>query len=1564
MKKTIFAVLIITSLIFIAGLTPLSADHETTLTVPLIGMKGRLGECRVEILDVNDNVVGSGDRYAYVNRDEFSLPVKVNIRKRIDDYDVLRVRVTFKNHVHIYSYFQLQDKMIVKIIGQDEFIKGTSIHYRVIVTNQRNNQSLSGAQVQVVMLHNDTEETVFEGVTDRSGVCRTDFQLPESSNNATLRFVVRSTLGEDAYDTAIKLVSGNLTYLVTDKPVYQPGQAVHIRTLSLQKPSLIPLSDDVITLEVEDSKGNKVFKKQHATDDFGTAYVQFTLADEVNVGEYTVRAVLGTEKVEKTITVEKYVLPKFKISLDTDKQYYMPGERIEGTIDVQYFFGKPVTNARVRITTYRYDIGFQKEAVIDGATDDQGICHFSYELPEYFVGEPLEKGDAFVRLDVEVTDKANHSEKISGKRKVVQDVLTLSVVPEGGVLRPSLENRVYVLVNYPDGTPCVAQVHMSVDGQKLTGVTDEYGIAEFYVTPMSGQTVLAVTAQDERGERVRLEKTFAADVDRDQIIMRMARGIFHVGQSVDLEFLATRRTGRVYIDIVKDNQTVLTKSVGIKNGRGSYRLNLSPDIAGSIWLHAYIVTPGGDIVRDTRFCYVHAANDLSITVEPDQDEYLPGSGSNLLFTVIDENGKPVVAALCVAIVDEAVFAVSELQPGLEKVYFMLEKQILEPRYEIHGFEPENIVLKPGIHERAENVMFSTLEPKEPFPVDYTTPQETFQKVTAAFHVRLYTARDAIYNAVHQYYAEHEEYPPAVNGLQLLIDEDYLDEIAATDPWLRQYRLETTEEYLYWFTVLSAGPDGEFYTADDITEQGWRVIAGEVMFDADEMAIMPMAGAMREGVQRMKSSGLLEKKDVSQPGEPRVREFFPETFIFEPALITDANGQARLSVTVPDAITTWRITSFASSQQGQLGSVLSSLRVFQEFFVDIDLPVALTEGDEISMPVALYNYLPREQKIRVVLDKADWYDILEDDEIVKTLSKDEVSVVYFPIRVKKIGYYSMLVKAYGEAKSDAIKRSIAVLPDGKRFEDIVSDRLEGTVTQKIDFPHNAIPDAQSLTLKIFPGIYSQIVEGLDGLLGVPFGCFEQTTSVTYPNILILDYLRQTDQIRPETEMTAEEYISLGYQRLLSFEVEGGGFSWFGDAPANKVLTAYGLMEFHDMAKVYEIDERVIERTAQWLRDQQNEDGSWSPDAQYLHAEAWSKIQNSEILPTAYVCWALGDIDDRSASVQDALRYLEKNLKAAKDPYVLALIANAFVAVEPHSPTTMEVLKQLVSLAKEKDDAAYWESDVPSITFSRGHGADIEATGLACYALIKSGKYPDVVSKGLTYLIRSKDARGTWHTTQGTIIALRSLVAALGGMTEDVDAVVTVMINGKKIRTLQIDNSNADVMHQISLADYLGAANAVDIIVSGEGSFMYELTRAYYIPWTELPKPMQPPFVIDVAYDRTELAVNDIVDVGVSVRLTRPGTAQMVMVDLGIPPGFEVQTPTLDELVGTKIQKYSITPRQLIIYLDEVSSKQPVQLSYSLKAKYPIRAKVRSSRVYEYYNTGDEGVEQPTEIEVSL
>ena len=114
--------------------------------------------------------------------------------------------------------------------------------------------------------------------------------------------------------------------------------------------------------------------------------------------------------------------------------------------------------------------------------------------------------------------------------------------------------------------------------------------------------------------------------------------------------------------------------------------------------------------------------------------------------------------------------------------------------------------------------------------------------------------------------------------------------------------------------------------------------------------------------------------------------------------------------------------------------------------------------------------------------------------------------------------------------------------------------------------------------------------------MPCGCFEQTSSSTYPNVLALDYMKRTKKLTPEVHAKAEGYIANGYQRLLTFEVPGGGFSWFGQAPANKILTAYGLMEFYDMSKVYDVDPQADRsaRSSGWRANSRRmEAGSRTP-----------------------------------------------------------------------------------------------------------------------------------------------------------------------------------------------------------------------------------------------------------------------------------------------------------------------------------------------------------------------------------
>ena len=109
----------------------------------------------------------------------------------------------------------------------------------------------------------------------------------------------------------------------------------------------------------------------------------------------------------------------------------------------------------------------------------------------------------------------------------------------------------------------------------------------------------------------------------------------------------------------------------------------------------------------------------------------------------------------------------------------------------------------------------------------------------------------------------------------------------------------------------------------------------------------------------------------------VRSYFPEALYINPEIITDREGRASIVIPMADSITKWRMAMIASTQYGALGTATSSLKVFQDFFVDLDLPVTLTQGDRVSIPVAIYNYSGAPGDVTLRLQSDDWFSLVDD-----------------------------------------------------------------------------------------------------------------------------------------------------------------------------------------------------------------------------------------------------------------------------------------------------------------------------------------------------------------------------------------------------------------------------------------------------------------------------------------------------------------------------------------------------------------------------------------------------------
>lgn len=1612
----------------------------------------------------------------------------------------------------------------VVVYGQPELTPGLPASFRVLVRDGQSAQGLEGVKVNAVLASAQGARVRLAQVrTDSDGFAVAEADLPDDleEGDYTVQVIASTAQGSTEMSLPATVKRSFRTMLSTDKPLYQPGQTIHIRSLTLAAADLRPAQGREITLEVQDAKGNKVFKKVLPVSRFGIAAADFQLADQVNLGDYTVTATIQDTVSQRNVEVRRYALPKFKVDLTTDSGFYQPDAVVKADLQADYTFGKPVAGARVSVSAEHFVERFRQFALVQGRTDDNGHFAFEARLPEFLTGNLLNQGAATVRLVATVTDRANHEQVKSIPLTVSSEPIRVEVFPESGELVQHVENTLYIVTAYPDGRP--AQTKLTLGADKAPIETSELGIAKVRITPQSPSLQLTISAEDRQGQRVRAVRPLRVGQRSDSFLLRTGRAVYRQGDTVNLEIVSAAQRSRVFVDVVKDRRTLLMKAIDVREGRGSLALDLAADMFGTLELQAYRILADGSIIRDSRVIQVNRANALQVTAQLDQGTYRPAEKALIELAVRRQDGDPAAAALSLAAVDEAVFALSDMRPGLEELYFALQQEILKPRYELHAplpISPEQSLQggpQPQLEE-ARVVLFSAAQasavPEQHVSQPFQERQAVVEQQKDEFYQQLKRAavltplalylltllpfalylcwrlvrRSALKNVEAAEMTQFKKWSQALAwywlgavfaplGIAAIVYSliDYrgtgdagsaallalgltalsglgavifalwrlsrcavmcripvLSKVTRLLPWTyllglvaigvpmasppaslqgfdmpiilaawllaglifvvlslaRQTILRpvgrgriawllvsrTAAVLLLAVSVISTSFSREaasyLMRAADQEEEGIGLIAlqlkaaEESLIPAEDVLDLPLNG---------RNVFNLAKLSPPSPAAPnaaspaRIRRHFPETLLWQPQLITDDAGKARLEVPLADSITTWRLAMSAVSERGELGSATQPIRVFQDFFVDIDFPVELTQNDEVSVPVAVFNYLPAAQTVRLEVQPAEWCHLLDGSVQELRIAADQVGSASIRLRALQPGRHSLTVKAIGSHLSDAVQRTVSVKPDGKPVVRSFSGRLDENVTQSVDFPLDAIEGGSDLFVKVYPGGFSQVVEGLDSILRMPFGCFEQTSSTTYPNVLVLDYLRQSRQIKPEVEMKALNYINLGYQRLLSFEVNEGGFEWFGNAPAHNVLTAYGLLEFADMSKVFEVDPSVIERTREWLYRQQLPDGRWRPSQGGIAEGAINRFQDQELRTTAYIAWALAESGQQDARLDRALNYLESKIAAQEDAYVLALAANALAAAGRDSAG--QALAALDGLKTEEGDFFYWKSQAQGVTYSMGDSLAIETTAIAAYAMLKSNLYSGTAHKALGWLISKKDPNGTWHSTSATVHTMRALLAESGGghagLKGDKGINVAISLNGELADSLQITSENSDVYRLVSLREQMvEGVNQIAFEANGRANLAYQIVATHHLPWPQQGK-AQPtePLTIKVDYDTAKLQTDEILRASVRVAYNRPGRAAMVLVDLGIPPGFEVSPDSFQQLKDQGvIKKYSITGRQVVLYFDHISNGSPLALSFPLQAKYPLRVKTPASVAYLYYEPEVRSTSKPVLLEV--
>ena len=1007
---------------------------------------------------------------------------------------------------------------------------------------------LAGVDVSVGATQGESVTTA-HGRTGPNGEALVELS-PLSRGLAELNATARPPTGMPAgVAFSSDVVEETKLLLTTDKPLYQPGQTVHIRALVLKKPRLRPLANEDFLLEVMDAKGNKVFKKSEKTNEFGIGYGTFTLATHVNMGNYTVVATAGDNRMEKTVEIRRYVLPKFKVAVDLKKDSYRPGDEVSGSLTARYFFGKAVSDGKARVTFYDYQGTWVESQVIEGETNTDGIFPFSYTLPNRLIGQPLENGNALVLAEFKVTDSADQVATANRQLPVIVNPVSVALFPESGTIVPGVKNRFHLLITDDKGNPLAARCSIVRLGgaEGLPEPFDVAGDGPQIMELIPGRHEMVIELEVEAaGVTVRKAFSFSTARRDAYVLVRTDVPIYRAGQTMVVEVIASGSVGSAFLDVTKENQTIATASIPLDGQKGRYQLDLDGSLVGSLVVSAYVMSQGGEYTRDSRVVFVEGASDILVEVTADKEQYRPADTAVLKFGITDGADNPVQAALGLQIVDEAVFALSDSKPGLMKLYFSLEKELLEPSYQIGagiGLAFGSLLLQaattdekdlPRVHRDAEIALAAR--------GDVEIGKELLNSWPAQREAMLDATRKAFQDWAKALSIDVKEKTADTDGgtkektvssiceaAEKMVDANLSK---SADPWGNA--LEVTRESKDW-VILSPGMDGKAGTWDDLEARigfhdfcpapkptgmvqmlgagafggGGGGFGGGMMADGIGApgAARGAKGEPRKMRKLKKLDMIAETKstddeDSTVPGaeeasgeEVRVRSWFPETLFVEPSLITDEAGEATLEVALADSITTWRMSTVASDAQGRLGGRADGITVFQDFFVDIDFPVFLTRNDEVEFPVAVYNYLESEQIVELRLEAGDWYVPGGSTTASLKLGPGEVKGLRFPVRVTQVGWHSLTVHAKGSAGlGDAVQRTVEVRPDGMEVIDNWSSRfkVEGEgpsadrFAQKFDFPDDTIPGSSHAVVRILPGLTTHVVQGMDSMLKLPGG----------------------------------------------------------------------------------------------------------------------------------------------------------------------------------------------------------------------------------------------------------------------------------------------------------------------------------------------------------------------------------------------------------------------------------------------------------------------------------------------
>jgi len=1198
------------------------------------------------------------------------------------------------------------------------------------------------------------------------------------------------------------------TLIMTDRPVYRPGQTVKfkvwVRQAKYDRDETSSFAGQRFTVRIDNPKNERIYSQTLTADAYGGIAGEFKLAADAALGVYRISHGRSSVYGGQSFRVEEYKKPEFEVKIEAPAEPVMLGEKIAATIKANYYFGSPVTEATVSYKVLRseHDSRWYPASYWDWFYGP-GYWWYAYDYRWYPGWEnwgclqPIEPWwPHWPRRQPEIV--------ADGEAKISRD----------GSVDISIDTALTKLIH---------------------GDSDHRYTITAEVRDQSRRTIVG------QGNVLVARKPF-------KVYVWLDRGHYRVGDSVEASFKAqtldqkpVAGNGRLKLmHITYKNsmpqETLVAAWPLNTDAEGSAALQIQASRPGQYRLAYTVTDANGHAIEGGYIFTVRGAADdgaayrfAKVELITDKAAYTPGETARLQINIDKEDAAVMLFVRPVSGV--------YLPP---KVIFMSGKSALEQiaisKKDLPNFFVEAVTVYDGkvyseIREIAvppeKRVLNVTATPSR---TDYRPGQMAKIKVQLTdFSGEPFqgSAVISVYDRAVEYIAGGSNVPEIRSFFWKWRRHHQLNQQSSLERWFYN-RLRKNE-----IPMKTIGIFGHLMMPDASDKEQ---IEEEKRAGAQVLAEAGAAKAPAPAVAGETDAAFKLKKDAAgQPGDqesladhspelvqPSVRSQFADTAFWSGNVATDPMGMAEVEFKMPENLTGWKVKVWAMGHGTKVGEADAEVVTRKDLIVRLQAPRFFVETDEVVLSANVHNYLKNRKSAEVVLEMdGDCLEMIDGQQQKQSIgiAANGETRVDWRVKVLKEGEALVRMKALTDEESDALQMRFPIFVHGMlkqvpKTGVIRTDQTRAQITFSVPAARRV---AQSrLELRYSPTLAGAMVDALPYLVSYPYGCTEQTLNRFLPTLITQQTLKRmgvqlADIQNKRTNLNAREIgddqkraqqwqrydhspvfdedevaamVAAGVKRLAAMQLSDGGWGWFSgygehSYPHTTALVVHGLQIARENGVI--LPGGVIEKGVQWLQDYQAAEIDRLALWDLMKNQGKSRADNLD----AFVYMVLTDEASENTKMREYL-YRDRNSLAV---YAKAMFGMALVKAEDRDKLNMLVknIEQFLVLDAQNQTAYL---NLPNADYWwYWYGSEYEAHAYYLKLLSQTDPKGQTASGLVKYLLNNRKHATYWSSTRDTAAIVEAFADYLAASAEaEPDLTLDIYFNNTRMKTVRINTEN--------------------------------------------------------------------------------------------------------------------------------------------------------------------------------